>query len=171
MGILLLAAFIGLPLIEIWVFIEVGGEIGALTTVGICVLTALIGTVMIRAQGIATLMRARGQMEQGTLPARELFDGLCLIIAGAFLLTPGFVTDTLGFLLLIPAFREILRTFAARHLATHAKVHVQGGARRRPGGLEEEIIIEGEFEEVQDEEDDRPAPRGRHLPHNGGKPR
>jgi UPF0716 protein FxsA len=170
MGILLLAAFIGLPLIEIWVFIEVGGEIGALTTVGICVLTALIGTVMLRAQGLATLKRARGQMEQGVLPARELFDGLCLLIAGAFLLTPGFVTDAMGFLLLIPAFRELLRTFAARHLAAHAKVHVHGGAGRR-SGTGEEIIIEGEFEEMPDDENGRHAPPGRHLPPKGGPTR
>jgi UPF0716 family protein affecting phage T7 exclusion len=97
MGIILLAAFIALPLIEIWVFIEIGAEIGAFSTIAVCVLTAVVGMAMLRAQGFATLMRARGQMDEGILPAKELFDGLCLLVAGAFLLTPGFVTDRVRF--------------------------------------------------------------------------
>jgi UPF0716 protein FxsA len=151
MGIILLAAFILIPLVEIWVFIEVGGEIGALTTVAICILTAVVGMAMLRAQGLVTLMRARQQMDEGVLPAKELFDGLCLLVAGAFLLTPGFVTDGFGFALLIPAFRDVLRALAGRHLARHASVHVgPDPAGRRPGrGRPDVTIIEGEFEEIE----------------------
>lgn len=167
MGILLLVAFIGLPLIEIWVFIEVGGEIGALTTVSICILTAVIGMFMLRAQGLATLMRARAQMEAGVLPARELFDGFCLLIAGAFLLTPGFVTDGMGFLLLVPAFRELLRALGARHFADHAKVHVSGARARRYDASGDSTIIEGEFSEVSEADNGPNGGNGGRLPPNG----
>ncbi len=161
MGIIFLAAFILIPLIEIWVFIEVGGQIGALTTVAICILTAVVGMAMLRAQGLATLMRARQQMDEGVLPAKELFDGLCLLVAGAFLLTPGFVTDGFGFLLLVPAVREALRAVAGRHLASHANVNVgpNPAGHRRPRGQPGVTIIEGEFEEVDpDDGSDRGGP-------------
>jgi len=159
MGIILLAAFIALPLIEIWVFIEIGAEIGAFSTIAVCVLTAVVGMAMLRAQGFATLMRARSQMDEGILPAKELFDGLCLLVAGAFLLTPGFVTDIFGFLLLVPAFRGFLRALVGRRLETHATVHVGpelgggggGGAPRR--GPRGGTVIEGEFEEVDPDAD------------------
>ena len=163
MGIILLAAFIALPLIEIWVFIEIGAEIGAFSTIAVCVLTAVVGMAMLRVQGFATLMRARGQMDEGILPAKELFDGLCLLVAGAFLLTPGFVTDIFGFLLLVPAFRDFLRALVGRRLETHATVHVgpelgggggggggAGAPRRGPRGG---TVIEGEFEEVDPDAD------------------
>jgi UPF0716 protein FxsA len=93
-------------------------------------------------------------MDEGILPAKELFDGLCLLVAGAFLLTPGFVTDIFGFLLLVPAFRDFLRALVGRRLETHATVHVgpelgggsgAGAPRRGPRGG---TVIEGEFEEV-----------------------
>ena len=102
MAIVLLAAFILVPLIEIAVFIKVGGWIGLWPTLALIVLTAVLGTWQLRAQGIATLARARSQMERGVMPARELFDGLCLLVAGALLLTPGFVTDAMGGLLFVP---------------------------------------------------------------------
>ena len=157
MGIILLAAFIALPLIEIWVFIEIGAEIGAFSTIAVCVLTAVVGMAMLRAQGFATLMRARGQMDEGILPAKELFDGLCLLVAGAFLLTPGFVTDIFGFLLLVPAFRDFLRALVGRRLETHATVHVGpelgGGAATPRRGPRGGTVIEGEFEEVDPDAD------------------
>jgi UPF0716 protein FxsA len=168
MGIILLAAFIVLPLIEIWVFIEIGAEIGAFSTIAVCVLTAVVGMAMLRVQGFATLMRARGQMDEGILPAKELFDGLCLLVAGAFLLTPGFVTDIFGFLLLVPAFRDFLRALVGRRLETHATVHVGpelgggggGGAAAPRRGPRGGTVIEGEFEEVDpgDHKPDADAP-------------
>jgi UPF0716 protein FxsA len=171
MGIILLAAFIVLPLIEIWVFIEIGAEIGAFSTIAVCVLTAVVGMAMLRAQGFATLMRARGQMDEGILPAKELFDGLCLLVAGAFLLTPGFVTDIFGFLLLVPAFRDFLRALVGRRLETHATVHVGpelgggGGAAAPRRGPRGGTVIEGEFEEVDPDAD---APDADAPDTNGG---
>ena len=111
------------PLIEIAVFIEVGGWIGLWPTIAIVILTAMIGTALLRAQGIATLNRARQQMDRGALPARELFDGLCLLFAGALLLTPGFVTDAVGFLLFVPPVRDSIRGFLRKHM----DLHIQGG--------------------------------------------
>ena len=120
MGLLLLAAFIAVPLIEIAVFIQIGGLIGLWSTLAVVVLTAVLGTWLLRLQGIATLNRARQQLNQGAMPTNELFDGLCLVFAGALLLTPGFVTDGVGLALFVPAVRASLRGLAARHLKTHA---------------------------------------------------
>ena len=90
MGFFILLLFIAVPIVEISVFIQVGDVIGLWPTIAIVILTALMGTAMLRQQGLSTLMRAQSAMNEGRLPATELFDGLCLVIAGAFLLTPGF---------------------------------------------------------------------------------
>ena len=158
MGILLLAALIGVPLIEIGVFIQVGGLIGLWPTLALIVLTALFGSWQLRAQGLATLGRVRQQLDRGALPTRELFDGLCLLVAGALLLTPGFVTDGVGFLLFLPPFRAYLRGFVARQMAASGKtkVWVEGEeAQRRPP---EEGVIEGDYRDVTGDREDSPAP-------------
>lgn len=156
--ILLALVFIGLPLLEIAVFIEVGGAIGVWPTIALTVATALGGSLLLRAQGLAALNRARIQMDQGQLPAREMFEGVCLVLAGALLLVPGFVTDALGLLLFLPPFRELLRLMIARHVAAKA---AKGEARVFVGGVEIDprhpgrrpasrrgTVIEGDFEEV-----------------------
>jgi len=157
MGLFLLAALIGVPILEIAVFIKAGELIGLWPTLGVVILTAVLGTWQLRVQGLATLGRARTEMDRGVLPTRELFDGACLLIAGALLLTPGFVTDAIGFLLFVPAVRGMLRKTLGRHLATRmeTRVHVHGAAphqgpggpaRRRPGP-----VIEGEYDDVTEE--------------------
>ena len=132
MGLLLLAAFIAVPLVEIAVFIQIGGLIGLWPTLAVVVATAVAGTWLLRLQGIATLNRARQQMDRGAMPTRELFDGLCLVFAGALLLTPGFVTDAVGLLLFVPAVRDALRRAAASRLETQtaARVYVNPGVGR-----------------------------------------
>ncbi len=174
MGILLLAALIGVPLIEIGLFIEIGGFIGLWPTLALVVLTAAIGSWQLRTQGLATLARGRQQLDRGQLPARELFDGFCLVIAGAFLLTPGFMTDAIGLALFVPGFRDLLRrslarrmeaaTEAATETATEAHVWVDGEEIRpgqgRPGRGAGDSVIEGKFRDVSDrpdDEDDTPA--------------
>ncbi len=159
MGLLLLAALIGVPLIEIGLFIEIGGWIGLWPTLALVVLTAMVGSWQLRAQGLATLARGRQQLDRGELPARELFDGFCLVIAGALLLTPGFMTDTIGLALFVPAFRDWLRHFLARRMeaASETRVWVDGEEIRpgqpgrepgpRPGGG----VIEGEYRDVSDD--------------------
>lgn len=98
--------FFILPLTEVMVFVAVGGEIGLLSTLMLCVLTALIGSFLVHKQGIEVLFRGRAALMEGVFPAQELFDGFCIVVAGAMLITPGFVTDTIGFSLLIPAVRR-----------------------------------------------------------------
>ena len=91
------------PIVEMYLLIEVGGYIGALPTIGLVMITAVIGVTLLRIQGLATLTRGVNRLQTGELPAREVVEGLLLAVAGALLLTPGFVTDGIGFILLTPA--------------------------------------------------------------------
>jgi UPF0716 protein FxsA len=100
--------FLVVPIIEIYLLIQVGQVIGALWTVFMVVLTAVIGVWLLRIQGMSTLMRAQEKMQTGQMPAQEMLEGLGLVMAGAFLLTPGFFTDSIGFLLLFPPTRTWL---------------------------------------------------------------
>lgn len=150
MGILLLAALILVPMAEIAVFIQVGGVIGLWPTLALVLLTAMAGSWQLRTQGLATLERARQQFERGVLPARELFDGLCLLVAGALLLTPGFVTDAAGLLLFLPPFRDLLRRLLLRRFqaAGETRVWVDGQEIRpdRPAAPGE--VIDADYRDV-----------------------
>lgn len=105
---LLFLLFVCTPLIELYVLIGVGSAIGGLSTIALCLLTAAIGGLLVRSQGLATLMHARRELQCGHVPAESALHGILLALAGVLLLTPGFVTDTIGFILLIPAFRQRL---------------------------------------------------------------
>lgn len=165
--ILLALVFIGMPLLEIAVFIEVGGVIGVWPTIALTIATALAGSLLLRVQGLSTLMRARAEIDRGELPARELFEGLCLVLAGALLLVPGFVTDTLGLMLFFPPFRHLLRLLIARYIAAkaargEARIFVDGievTRQDRRGG-----IIEGEYVDVTGDENHPPQDRRRIRP-------
>ncbi|MEC8523524.1 MAG: FxsA family protein, partial [Pseudomonadota bacterium] len=98
----LLIIFILVPMAELAVLIKVGSAIGVLWTLALIFLTAIIGVHLLRQQGLATLMKANERMQQGALPAQELAEGFLLALAGALLLTPGFLTDAFGFSLLMP---------------------------------------------------------------------
>ena len=113
--------FIVVPLVELYLIIEVGSVIGALWTVLLVVLTAVIGVSLLRIQGFNTLNRARQNMEMGTLPAMEMMEGMVLAVGGALLITPGFITDTLGFLCLVPATRRAM----IRYLMQRSHIHGQ----------------------------------------------
>lgn len=103
------------PLIEVYLLVRVGSLIGVLPTIGLVILTAVMGSALVRAQGLLTLQKIRQAMDQGKVPARELVEGAVLVIAGALLITPGFLTDTVGFLCMIPVVRRrIARHFVAR---------------------------------------------------------
>jgi len=108
MPLVILALFIGIPLIEIYLFIAFGGWIGVWPTIGLVILTALVGTTLLRQQGLATLARAQAETEANRLPVRELFDGVCLLFGGMLLLTPGFLTDAFGLALLLPQLRDLI---------------------------------------------------------------
>ncbi len=106
MGYLLLILFFAVPLAEIWLLIKVGGWIGAIPTIGLVVFTAVLGALLLRWQGFGLLNRVRAMMARGELPAIEMFEGVVLVASGAMLLTPGFFTDAIGFLLLVPPLRR-----------------------------------------------------------------
>ena len=154
MGLILLLAMIGVPILEIAVFIEAGERIGLWPTLGAVILTAVVGTALLRLQGLSTIARARESVEAGQLPVAEVFDGICLLIGGALLLTPGFVTDAVGFLLLIPPVRLVLRRWCRRYLMEAGRVQMWSDAPPPdPGsaGGRSSPVIDGEFEEVVDE--------------------
>lgn len=105
---LLLILFLTVPLLEIYLLIQVGSVIGALPTVFLVVFTAVVGAFLLRMQGFATMRRVQATLARGELPAIEMLEGLVLLISGALLLTPGFFTDIVGFLCLIPPLRRCL---------------------------------------------------------------
>lgn len=164
MGLILLLVFIGIPIVEIAIMIEAGKSFGLWPTVGAILFTAVLGAALVRYQGFSTLMRARQSLNDGQLPINEAFDGVCIFIAGAMLLTPGFVTDSIGFLLLIPAFRSAMRSVGARHFVSEDQVtmwsdvsaHRPERPRRRGN-----TVIEGEYEDVSDLHDGPDRPPGR----------
>ncbi|MDX8412680.1 MAG: FxsA family protein [Mariprofundales bacterium] len=100
--------FIGVPLIELYVLIEVGAGIGGLSTIALCLLTAAIGGLLVRVQGIQTLFNAQKQLAHGQLPADAGVHGIMIAAAGILLFLPGFVTDSIGFLLLLPMVRRLV---------------------------------------------------------------
>lgn len=114
-----LIIFLVIPVVEIYFLIQVGEVIGALWTVLLVVLTAVIGVNLLKQQGLSTLANAQQKMQSGTLPAQEIIEGIALLIAGAFLLTPGFFTDTIGFLLLIPTTRKLFVALFASKITAY----------------------------------------------------
>ncbi|MCG6886019.1 MAG: FxsA family protein [Proteobacteria bacterium] len=140
----LLLLFLLVPLVEIYFLIKVGDVIGAGWTVFLVVFTAVLGVWLLRVQGISTVYKVQATLEQGELPATAILEGMLLLVAGALLLTPGFVTDTIGFLLLIPPLRARLAGWML------LKGVLQAGMppSRRPGtGTgHTQRTIEGEYE-------------------------
>lgn len=118
--------FVIMPIAEIAVLIKVGGAIGGWTTIGIVLLTAFIGTVMLRQQGMATLGKAQLRMQNGEMPAQEMLEGLLLLIGGVLLLTPGFITDFFGFCTLVPISRQFLAGKLSSGVLSNMNVFVSG---------------------------------------------
>ena len=143
--------FLIVPIVEIYVLIQVGQVIGALWTVLFVVLTAVIGVQLLRLQGLSTLMRAQQRMQGGQLPAEEMAEGIGLVVAGAFLLTPGFVTDALGFLLLVPAFRRWLIGLFRERLMASGRFTVQGQYHREQQGPDGNLIEDVKYRVEKDD--------------------
>lgn len=144
---LFLLLFVAAPLIELYFLIQVGSLIGALPTIGLSILTAVIGGMLVRLQGLSVLMRVRDMLEHNEMPALELLDGAILLICGFALLLPGFITDAVGFLLLIPPFRHLLiRRYAHVVPAPGANSASQHGRDHN----ELPHVIDGEFRREDD---------------------
>ena len=156
-GLIIFLILFGIPIAEIALFIEVGDRIGLWATLGTILLTALVGTVLVRAQGMAVLTRIRQETEQGRLPVGELVSGACLVIAGLLLVTPGFLTDFMGFALLIPGLRLLIGTALVRTLIRKGgTAHFQAGMHRTGSGgpysRYEEGTIDGDYTVIDPEE-------------------
>jgi len=156
LGPVILFLFIAIPIAEIWVLIAVGGIIGVLPTITLVVLTAIAGTALIRHQGMSLMVEARARLDRGEPPVGAVVDGAFLLVAGALLLTPGFITDAIGFLCLVPGFRRTLAAWVWARYGNRADIRQAGftapgpntvkpgpATSGRPGP-----IIEGEFTEV-----------------------
>lgn len=144
--------FIIVPIIEITILIQVGQAIGAWYTVGLVVLSAFIGVNMLRQQGLSTLARAQQRMDQGEVPGQEMAEGILLAVGGALLVTPGFVTDVIGFSCLIPGIRRALIkplisrfTIVAATHRHHDDVHVYTADPADYKTVDERDPIEGEI--------------------------
>ena len=112
----LFLAFTIIPVSEIYILIAIGGQIGILPSIGLVILTGIVGASLARSQGLKTLGRIRDSFQQGVVPGEELLNALLIAIAGIVLLTPGFLTDAAGLFLLIPATRTLCREWLKRRI-------------------------------------------------------
>ena len=168
--VLLFVLFIVVPLAELFVIIQLAGVIGLLPTIALLLIDSIVGTMLMKSQGRAAWRRFNETTGAGRIPAREVADGALIILGGAFLLTPGFITDVIGFVLLIPPTRALLRrtvigVFAKRNPITYVGVKAaphaerawnERAARRRASNGD---YVEGTATEV----DDEPAEERRRL--------
>ena len=123
---ILFLAFLVVPFVELYVIIQVGQAIGALNTIALLILVSATGAWLVKREGLSVLRRAQARVDQGGLPGRELVDGVLILFAGALLLTPGFVTDLLGILLLLPPVRAGLRAAVVQALRRRAEFRTFG---------------------------------------------
>ena len=168
-----LLLFLMIPVLEVIVFIQAGSVIGVLNTLLLTILTAVIGMTLLRKQGFETLRRAQSKTSRGEAPLTEMFDGLCLFAAGLLLLTPGFVTDTVGFLLFLPPFRALMRGYVktlpvtffqqsgfssadAFRMEREAQQNPEYKQRKdrssQPGTAAPGNVIDGEYKDITDED-------------------
>ena len=139
---IIIAIFVLIPIIEISLFIEIGSIIGSFYTVTLIFLTAIVGVFFVRQQGISTFQKLASQLRNLEAPVQTMFEGLVILIAGILLITPGFFTDTLGFLGLIPVSRIIFIKLVASYMLS----------RYGNQNNQHDSTIEGDYIEIDDEE-------------------
>jgi UPF0716 protein FxsA len=164
MMVLLILVFIVVPIAELYLILQVGDAIGAVPTILLLIADSLLGSMLLRSQGRSVWRQFNEVLAEGRIPHRELFDGIAVIFGGAFLITPGFLTDIAGLLLLIPPTRAVVRRVAVSTLGKRFGLGVVTGVAgrvRRPGGQPggPEGPIEGTARERPD-----PPPQGRIEP-------
>ena len=143
--------FIAIPIIEVILFITVGKYIGLWNTILIIIVTGIIGAILVKSQGITIFNKALEEIKSNKTPIFSIFEGIAILIAGAFLLTPGFLTDTLGCILLIPKTRNIIIKYITSYLEKR-KVYKKQSAYDKNKEDKENKIFEGNFEEIDDNE-------------------
>ena len=140
---LIVVLFLAVPIVEIYLLIQVGQVIGAGWTILLVVLTAVVGVWLLRIQGLSTLTRAQQKLQSNELPAREIIEGMALVVAGAFLLTPGFFTDAIGFLLLFPPTRIALVSLAASRMVVATAAQGRSTVHGQPRAPQDGDVIDG----------------------------
>ena len=128
----LVALFIVLPLAELYVILKVGDAIGAVWTILLLAADSVLGSVLLRTQGRSVWRRFNDALAEGKMPHREVIDGVLVIFGGAFLITPGFITDIVGLLLLLPPTRSLIRSQVVRRLGRRVTVGAVDRFGRRP---------------------------------------
>ena len=142
--------FIGIPLIEVMLFITIGKYIGLWNTILIIIFTGIIGAILVKSQGISTLKNGLEEIKSNKIPINSMIQGIGIIIAGAFLLTPGFLTDTLGAILLIPYLRSKIAGFVIEYLKKRSTFKTT--FKQDMGESVDEKIYEGKYEEIKSED-------------------
>ena len=112
----LLILFVIVPVTELYILIEVGKKIGSLTTIGIIILTGIIGAYLVKSQGFMILRKIQNDLNEGIMPGDSLIQGVIILAGGILLLTPGFVTDIIGFIFLIPVSRRVVKKYLLKWL-------------------------------------------------------
>jgi UPF0716 protein FxsA len=148
---LFLLLFVGIPLTELYFLIKVGAQIGAFPTIFLTVFTALLGGYMVRRQGFSTLMRVREMADRGEMPAIEVMEGAVLLVCGVLLLLPGFITDAVGFIFLVPPIRRWLLTAGLQNSGI-LRPAPPPEAEQKP---RQPDVIEGEFHREENDESPR----------------
>lgn len=143
---IILLIFVGVPLLELYFLIEMGSVIGAIPTIFLTVFTAVLGGLLVRAQGVSTALRVQASISKGELPAVEMLEGAVLLVAGFVLLLPGFFSDTIGFLFLVPFFRRWLVLYFLKR----SRVMTPAREGVAPNNDSEPRVIEGEFRREDD---------------------
>lgn len=160
MALVLVILLITVPIAELWLIIEVGGLIGVWPTVAILIADSLLGALLLRHQGRAAWRRFRQALAEHRMPHREVVDGVLVVFGGAFLLTPGFLTDAVGFILLIPPTRTLVRKALTANLSKRVPGTNTGffSASSRRTGATQNFDVEGTAVDVTD------SNRYKHLP-------
>jgi UPF0716 protein FxsA len=149
MPLLLVALFIAVPIAELAVIIQVGQAIGVWWTIAVLVADSILGSLLMRSQGRAVWRRFNAALQSGRAPAREVADGVLVIFGGALLLTPGFLTDVFGLLLLLPPTRAVIRRVFLREAMRRITVTMTSGARMPGrGGARRDDDLEGTASEA-----------------------
>ncbi|HEC05560.1 MAG TPA: FxsA family protein [Thiolapillus brandeum] len=147
-GIIFLLILVGAPLVELYVLIEVGSEIGALPTILLSIFTAILGAYLVRLQGVSVLTRVQNTLVRGEAPALEMLEGAMIMMSGVMLLFPGFITDIFGFLMLVPPLR---RKFILAMLRRSGNLQpVPGSVDMPDAGVKQIHIIQGEYRRDDD---------------------
>ena len=144
----LLLLFITIPVLELCVFLLLGSKIGIAPTLAIIVITAILGAWLTKSQGLKALTKYQNALSQGRLPHEEVMDGLMILVAGAVLLAPGFLTDAIGFSLLVPTVRDFVKGIVKAYLGSRVSVAGEAmGAPKKTQGTSRVINVEAEVVE------------------------